>query len=114
MVLETVEASVFGLVVYWLYTQDIEDEECEDAIGNIYQQPQSATQLERLWLLAERFAIPGLQNKIVSILYGRHILQVVNRVLMLRVQDERGGFEVAGRGEGHLICQSEGLPESCG
>jgi hypothetical protein len=104
MVLENVEASVFGLMAYWLYAQDIEDEECEDAVGNIYQQQQSATQLARLWLLAERFTIPRLQNKIISILYDRHILRVVNRVLILGVHDGVGDFEVVGRGEAHLVC----------
>jgi hypothetical protein len=112
-VLENVEASVFGLMVHWLYGQDVEDEECEDVIGNIYQQPRSATQLARLWLLAERFTIPSLQNKIIRILYDRHILQVVNRVLMLRVHDGGGDFEAVGRGEAYLVCQSEGFPQSC-
>jgi hypothetical protein len=41
IVLEDVDSSVFGLMVYWLYTQNVEDEEFEDAAGNIYQQPQN-------------------------------------------------------------------------
>lgn len=56
MVLEDVEADIFGYVVNWLYTQKIihpDDEEIQ------------LLEFAKLWVLAGRFLIPRLQNKAI-------------------------------------------------
>ncbi|TVY89194.1 hypothetical protein LAWI1_G005964 [Lachnellula willkommii] len=54
MVLEDVEAGIFGYLVNWLYTKEIihpDDEEIQ------------LVEFAKLWVLAGRFLIPRLQNK---------------------------------------------------
>jgi hypothetical protein len=51
MKIEDVETEVFGLLVHWLYRKEIED-------GNTV----GVLDLIKLWLLAERYIMPELQN----------------------------------------------------
>lgn len=57
MELEDVEPAAFHLFVSWLYSQRLMDEQEESP---------SATTLIRLWLLADRFLIPRLQNEVLA------------------------------------------------
>jgi hypothetical protein len=59
MELDDIEADTFGLFVNWLYTQKIE--RADDT--NL-----TAEELGKLWILGQRFIIPQLQNKAMSIL----------------------------------------------
>jgi len=63
MTLEDVDASVFGLLVSWLYTGDIATREPRqhDNSFKLYQKP---IQLAKLWVLGERFLMPRLQNRL--------------------------------------------------
>jgi BTB/POZ domain len=65
MTLEDVDASVFGLLVSWLYTGDIATRESRqhDNSFKLYQKP---IQLAKLWILGERFLMPRLQNRVVD------------------------------------------------
>ena len=71
MKLEDIEGPVFGLMISWLYTKQIEDdeedtetakeEESDQTIGLAKSQP-FPLRLAKLWTLAERFLVPSLQN----------------------------------------------------
>jgi hypothetical protein len=54
MTLEDVDSSAFGLVIHWLYTQDLKGGAGDDA--------PSVFLLAHIWSLAGRFNIPQLQN----------------------------------------------------
>ena len=64
MELDDVEPEIFGLLVHWLYTKgfniDLEDFDSPFKIWVI---------LAKLWILAERFALPALQNDVMHRLY---------------------------------------------
>jgi hypothetical protein len=65
MTLEDVDASVFGLLVSWLYTGNIASRKSRQHENNfkLYQFP---IQLAKLWILGERFLMPQLQNGVVN------------------------------------------------
>jgi hypothetical protein len=80
MRLEDVKSDIFGMMVHWLYTQEIEEQEdmVQSASTTITgdAKPKSDRNAKytdgvlpvKLWILAERFLMPALQNYIVSLL----------------------------------------------
>jgi hypothetical protein len=58
MTLTDVETQPFGLLIHWMYQQEIEGGKGGDIV-----------QLAKLWLLGERFLIPKLQNEAMELLY---------------------------------------------
>jgi hypothetical protein len=73
MTLEDVDGAVFGLIVAWLYTKDISDEDL--LIGVPSSSPNahflSTLRLANLWVLGQRFLIPALQNQVITKLQPR-------------------------------------------
>ena len=59
MHLDDVEPEVFGLFIHWIYYQDIPNEPT---------QPGYLLNVARLWVMAQRFLIPRLQNAAIQIL----------------------------------------------
>jgi hypothetical protein len=66
MRLEDVETAVFGHLVYWIYYQKIELDERLDSNGILRQEHPNPVLLGRLWVLAERFLMPKLQNDAID------------------------------------------------
>lgn len=71
VVLDDVDAEVFGLFVQWLYTQDIMDPDSSTTGETIKKQMPSTTHLIELWLLAEYLQVPKLQNYVLKVIKER-------------------------------------------
>jgi len=75
VILESTQPEVFGLLVEWLYTQDIPETHCTDENIEEHdrneQELPSTAHLVNLWLLAEYLQIPKLQNKALNVLRER-------------------------------------------
>lgn len=54
MTIEDIESSAFGLLVHWIYTQSLKQDQGNDS--------PSVVLLAKVWSLAERFIMPRLQN----------------------------------------------------
>lgn len=75
MTLEDIDSEVFGLLVHWLYTLEIEGEESmvkalheEDSKMTSDASVKLAIRLAKLWVLAERFIICSLRSQVNSLL----------------------------------------------
>jgi hypothetical protein len=77
--LEDVESGVFGLLVNWLYTQKVKDAE-EPYV--------KATELAKLWNLAQRFIMPVLQNDALT--QFPKTLRYYNRLWTTAKNQEKG------------------------
>ncbi|KAE9376554.1 hypothetical protein N431DRAFT_288501, partial [Stipitochalara longipes BDJ] len=64
MILEDIEPSIFGLFLCWLYSGDI----AQRKVGEKEEETlnQTPVQLAKLWILAERFMMPKLQNSVIN------------------------------------------------
>jgi len=91
MTLEDVEHSVFGLLVFWLYVGDMAQREA----NNEYEYSQTPTQLSKLWILAERFLMPQLQNDVVNELFWTiaNAFSDIERHTLLTGETARGLIE---------------------
>ncbi|KAH8802265.1 hypothetical protein F5882DRAFT_284797, partial [Hyaloscypha sp. PMI_1271] len=87
MTLEDVEASVFGLLVSWLYTGDIAARKSRqhDNSFKLYHKP---TQLAKLWILGERFLMPQLQNRVVNEIFPAIEGLIFDREIYKTIEDE--------------------------
>ncbi|PMD48923.1 hypothetical protein L207DRAFT_575567 [Hyaloscypha variabilis F] len=73
MTLEDVDGAVFGLIVAWLYTKDISDEDLLIGVpsGSPNAHFLSTLRLTRLWVLGQRVLMPNLQNQVITKLQPR-------------------------------------------
>jgi len=72
MRLPDVDSKVFGLLVTWVYQQEIEGGKSQRLL-----------QLVKLWMLAERCLIPDLQNQVMDLIqagFQDEVLEVVHFV----------------------------------
>jgi len=71
MSLDDIDGPVFGLLVAWLYTKDISDEDV--SMGVVATSASvlviTALRLAKLWVLDRRFLIPNLQNQVITKLH---------------------------------------------
>ena len=72
MTLTDVEIQPFGLLIHWMYQQEIEGGKDGDIV-----------QLAKLWLLGERFLIPKLQNEAMDLLY--ELTEPISPVQMMQL-----------------------------
>ncbi|TVY89195.1 Kelch-like protein, partial [Lachnellula willkommii] len=74
MTLEDVDPAMFGAVVNWLYTQKIEEMQ-QDEDGHVVAIREGRlVLLGKLWMLGQRFMMPGFQNKVMSRLRSKVVL----------------------------------------
>lgn len=72
MMLEDVDGLAFGLMVAWLYTQEIKDEDLANesqATGKELAKSSRQLRLAKLWVLSQRFLVPELQNAVIKKLH---------------------------------------------
>lgn len=62
MKLDDVDAKTFGIFTNWLYTQDLMDGSGEYLID--------IADLSQLWILAQRFLMPRMQNQVMRVLHS--------------------------------------------
>jgi hypothetical protein len=71
MTLDDVDSKLFGLLVHWFYTEDVFIKDLEVVNNKTISQEcldKNSILLANLWLLADRFLIPLLQNNIMDVL----------------------------------------------
>ncbi|KAN0116981.1 hypothetical protein V8E51_002958 [Hyaloscypha variabilis] len=68
MKLDDIEVSVFGLLLFWIYSAAIPRRELQNEDKDTI--PQTPTQLSKLWVLAQRFHMPKLQNEIIHEIFS--------------------------------------------
>jgi hypothetical protein len=71
MTLDDVDSELFGLLVHWFYTEEVFIKDLEVVNNKTISQEcldKISILLANLWLLADRFLIPLLQNNIMDVL----------------------------------------------
>jgi BTB/POZ domain len=68
LTIKGIEAAVFGLLVFWLYSGKIAKQKV--GVVDEYTLSQTLTQLAKLWLLAYDYKMPELQNDIIGEIFS--------------------------------------------